>query len=98
MKLFPRFALVCLLAPALFAADKPKITSQDQLPRFNYPLKGKVTIPEFTGCGTQGDDLDPLLNGTISGPGNMLHMTQGILGTWNKHKPGDCQGCRPPND
>ena len=43
MKLFPRFALVCLLAPALFAADKPKITSQDQLPRFNYPLKGKVT-------------------------------------------------------
>lgn len=77
-----------------------KVTGQ--YPKYSLfvggPLKGKVTIPEFTGCGTRGDDLDPLLNGTISGPGNMLHMTQGILGTWNTHKPGDCNGCRPPKD
>jgi subtilisin family serine protease len=34
--------VVALTAIAI-AADKPKITSQDQLPRFSYPLKGKVT-------------------------------------------------------
>src|SRR6476660_3634368 len=31
------------------------------------PLHGTVTIPPFTGCGTGGDDLDPLLTGMISG-------------------------------
>ncbi len=36
-------AFGCLSASALLAADKPKITSQDQLPRFEYPLAGKAT-------------------------------------------------------
>jgi hypothetical protein len=38
-----RFSLLfaLLLAPAL--AQKPKITSQDQIPRFSYPYTGKVT-------------------------------------------------------
>ena len=61
------------------------------------PLSGKVRIPAFTGCGTGGDDLDPLLTGMISGPGNRLNLTQGILGTWNTNKPGDCNGCQPPS-
>ncbi|MBL9207209.1 MAG: S8 family serine peptidase [Opitutaceae bacterium] len=38
-----RIGLALGLASTLLAADKPKITSQDQLPRFSYPLKGKVT-------------------------------------------------------
>ncbi|MFO1451314.1 MAG: S8 family serine peptidase [Opitutaceae bacterium] len=38
-----RIGLALGLATTLLAADKPKITSQDQLPRFSYPLKGKVT-------------------------------------------------------
>jgi len=36
-------ALLSLVALPLRAADKPRITSQDQLPRFNYPFTGKVT-------------------------------------------------------
>ena len=43
-----RFALFAAVAAALalasgMAAEKPKITSQDQLPRFSYEFKGKVT-------------------------------------------------------
>jgi hypothetical protein len=75
-----------------------RVVGQD--PAYNLfrggPLNGTVTIPQFIGCGTGGDDVDPLLNGTISGPGNPLHLIQGVLGTWNRHKPGDCQHCTPP--
>ncbi len=59
-------------------------------------LRGVANIPDFTGCGTGGDDLDPLLNGTISGPGNKLVQYQGNLASWDPTKPHDCNGCRPP--
>lgn len=59
-------------------------------------LTGTVRIPNFTGCGTGGDDLDPLLNGTISGPGNQLVQHQGNLAPWDPTKPHDCNGCKPP--
>jgi subtilisin family serine protease len=37
-------ACAALVAPLwLVGADKPRITSQDQLPRFSYPLNAKVT-------------------------------------------------------
>jgi uncharacterized protein DUF6801 len=39
-------------------------------------LTGIVTIPPFSGCGER-EDLDPLLTGVISGPGNYVKMTQG---------------------
>ena len=42
------------------------------------PLAGRVTIPRFTGCGVS-ENLDPLLTGSISGPGNFLKVTQGKL-------------------
>ncbi|MBC6461598.1 DUF6801 domain-containing protein [Actinomadura sp. HBU206391] len=45
---------------------------------FGGVLRGTVTIPPFTGCGV-GEDLDPLLTGSISGPGNVVKMTQGNL-------------------
>jgi subtilisin family serine protease len=32
-----------LLAPLWVSAEKPRITSQDQLPRFNYPVSARVT-------------------------------------------------------
>lgn len=38
-------------------------------------LTGTVTIPPFSGCGTE-EDLDPLLTQLISGPGNYVKMTQ----------------------
>lgn len=60
------------------------------------PLRGKVTIPPFTDCGINGDDLDPLLTGTISGPGNPVIQHQGNLGAWDPSKPNDCRGCQPP--
>ncbi|MFH8761545.1 DUF6801 domain-containing protein [Streptomyces althioticus] len=41
------------------------------------PLAGEVTIPAFTGCGTGGEDLDPLLTASVSGPGNHIKQVQG---------------------
>lgn len=60
------------------------------------PLYGTLTIPRFTGCGTGGDDLDPLLNGMISGPGNAIVLHQGNLAVWDPRKPHDCNGCHLP--
>jgi hypothetical protein len=42
------------------------------------PLTGRLTIPAFTDCGVT-ENLDPLLTGSISGPGNFVLMTQGKL-------------------
>ena len=42
------------------------------------PLSGRLTIPAFTHCGVT-ENLDPLLTGSISGPGNYTRMTQGKL-------------------
>ena len=39
-------------------------------------LSGNITIPPFTGCGV-GENLDPLLTASISGPGNFVQLTQG---------------------
>lgn len=41
-------------------------------------LAGDATIPPFTGCvGPGGDNLDPLLDATVSGPGNYVHLVVG---------------------
>jgi hypothetical protein len=48
------------------------------------PLSGKVTIPAFTGCGVS-ENLDPLFTGSISGPGNLVKLTQGNLCTPAQH-------------
>ncbi|WP_405775044.1 DUF6801 domain-containing protein [Streptomyces sp. NBC_00859] len=40
-------------------------------------LDGTIDIPEFSGCGTNGEDLDPLFTASISGPGNSIEMNQG---------------------
>jgi len=42
------------------------------------PLTGTLTIPPFTGCGVT-ENLDPVLTGSISGPGNFVKLTQGKL-------------------
>src|SRR5687768_6223471 len=43
MKHVVRLVILWALFASMAHAQKPKITSQDQLPRFNYPLTGKVT-------------------------------------------------------
>jgi hypothetical protein len=40
---------------------------------------GDVTIPQFTGCGSGGDNLDPLFDASVSGPGNNADMITGVL-------------------
>jgi hypothetical protein len=46
-------------------------------------LNGMVTVPPFTGCGV-GENLDPIFNATVSGPGNLAQLTQGTLcAAWN---------------
>lgn len=54
-------------------------------------LAGTVTIPAFTGCGTAGEDLDPLMTATVSGSGNHAEIIQGA--------PGGCpdSSCYPPD-
>jgi hypothetical protein len=41
-------------------------------------LTGMVTIPPFKGCGV-AENLDPVFNATVSGPGNFVKVTQAVL-------------------
>ena len=41
-------------------------------------LSGTVNVPPFTGCGV-GENLNPIFNATVSGPGNVAQLTQGTL-------------------
>ncbi|MFI0236406.1 DUF6801 domain-containing protein [Streptomyces sp. NPDC016845] len=43
---------------------------------FGGLLTGKVDIPAFTGCGTGGENLNPLFTAAISGPDNQIAMNQ----------------------
>lgn len=79
------FASLALLLIALPAwAEKPRITSQDQLPRFSYPLTGKVTDVVTTEEGYARlaplvrADLEKLLNDFEIADRATL---QGVLGT-----------------
>lgn len=55
-------------------------------------LNGEVVIPPFAGCGV-AEDIDPLLTGLISGPGNLIRLTQGSVCTIT----GSHTGCNPIN-
>jgi hypothetical protein len=39
---------------------------------------GMIHVPPFTGCGV-GENIDPIFNATVSGPGNFVKLTQGSL-------------------
>ncbi|MEU3608894.1 DUF6801 domain-containing protein [Streptomyces sp. NPDC035033] len=57
------------------------------------PLTGEVTIPAFTGCGTDGEDLDRLFTASISGPGNHVKQIQGQTCTVLSDAPTDDPQC-----
>jgi hypothetical protein len=62
-------------------------------------VAGDVEIPPFTGCVTpSGENLDPLLTASVSGPGNYVRTTVGPLCPYNQ--PFDCssQGVPLPQD
>jgi len=42
-------------------------------------LTGTVTIPPFKGCNDGTENLDPLFDATVSGPGNFVKVTQATL-------------------
>lgn len=62
------------LAPrALFPVDSPQYREANG--RVFGPSKG-LDVPPFTGCGTGGDDLSPLITGMASGPDNRVRLKQ----------------------
>jgi hypothetical protein len=59
-------------------------------------LSGTIDVPPFTGCGV-GENLDPIFNATVSGPGNLAQLTQGTLcSDWPVQGNFPTAGC-PPN-
>ncbi len=64
-------------------------------------LAGDTTLPDFTGCTAtdaagQTENLDPLLDGTISGTDNPTYLTQNGLGTYDGYFKNDCYPSPPP--
>ncbi len=53
------------------ASSKPPYSLQQ-----GGPLTGFIKVPKFKGCGV-GENLDPIFDATISGPGNFVKLTQG---------------------
>lgn len=47
---------------------------------FGGVIIGMIHVPPFTGCGV-GENIDPIFNATVSGPGNIVKLTQGSLCT-----------------
>ena len=47
-----------------------------------------LTVPPFTGCGTGGEDLSPLVTAMASGPNNPIKARQGRL-VQHQHQPAD---------
>ncbi len=42
------------------------------------PLSGDIALPHFSRCGVNGDNLDAILDASISGPGNFAKLIQGV--------------------
>jgi hypothetical protein len=59
-------------------------------------LTGTVTVPSFTGCANGPDDLDPIFDATVSGPGNFAKINQGVLCTPNEPGHPGCPPVKPP--
>jgi hypothetical protein len=57
-------------------------------------LTGVVTIPPFKGCGV-AENLDPVFNATVSGPGNFVKVTQAVLCTPTIAPPNGCPPVKP---
>ncbi|MFF5438742.1 DUF6801 domain-containing protein [Streptomyces achromogenes] len=54
------------------------------------PLTGEVTIPAFTHCGGNGENLDRLLTASVSGPGNYVKQMQGQTCAVQVFNPDQC--------
>ncbi|WP_353942327.1 DUF6801 domain-containing protein [Streptomyces sp. HUAS MG91] len=59
-------------------------------------LKGKVDIPSFSGCGSNGENLDRLLTASLSGPDNSIIMNQAPTCLPDLPEPNQCPPVIPP--
>ncbi|OUZ10550.1 hypothetical protein BHE97_07275 [Aeromicrobium sp. PE09-221] len=50
----------------------------------DIPASAGIDVPAFTGCGTGGDDLSPLVTAMASGPNNPVRAVQGPLISLNE--------------
>ncbi|MET8523900.1 hypothetical protein OG801_07085 [Nocardioides sp. NBC_00163] len=48
------------------------------------PPSTGIDIPSFANCGTNGDDLSPLVSAMASGPNNPVRATQGQINAFNR--------------
>jgi len=53
-------------------------------------LTGEVTIPSFTGCGDGTENLNPIFDATVSGPGNFVKVNQGTFCSPDLPPPNNC--------
>jgi hypothetical protein len=56
-------------------------------------LTGTVTVPKFSGCNDGTENLDPIFDATVSGPGNFVKVTQATVCTPNTR--GGCPPAKP---
>jgi hypothetical protein len=63
-------------------------------------MAGEATIPPFTGCSTPGgENVDALLDASVSGPGNYVTLAAGALCNWTQtppYGPGQCAPASAP--
>jgi hypothetical protein len=58
-------------------------------------LTGTINVPSFSGCANGSDNLDPIFDATVSGPGNFAKITQAALCTPAQPKPNGCPPAKP---
>jgi len=59
-------------------------------------LTGTVTVPKFTGCANGSDNLDPIFDATVSGPGNFVKVNQAPFCSPTVTPPNGCPPKIPP--
>lgn len=67
------------VGPSCRTSTPVRVTLQGQqgyIPSTGGRLAGAVDVPSFTGCGTKGEDLSPLITSMVSGTGNTLEVLQ----------------------
>jgi hypothetical protein len=58
-------------------------------------LTGTVNIPQFTGCADGSDNLNPIFDATVSGPGNFAKVTQAPFCAPSVPPPNGCPPLKP---
>jgi len=81
------------------AAGDPPAPPGKYNPRRGGTMFGTLDVPRFSGCGTDGDDLDSLMSAMASGPGFPVTVSQGVVCSLWASPPRliTSAGCLPPD-